>query len=107
MTINKTQQNNQYLGLVKSITRYTFFGSIFVFACYLYTIGAVTFSVIERQGLEQSQKQLISNISMQELKYLEEEKRLTKDVAYSFGMVEPKSISFTEQKRAFAWNVGR
>jgi len=106
-TINKNilQDKKEYKNLLVVFTKYFFIGSSLLFGCYLYTIGAITFAVVERKGLEESTKQLLSNISIQELKYLEQEKKLTKDIAYAKGLVEASKISFTTQKRAFAWNV--
>ena len=104
---NKIQSFNEYGLLLRRTTKYCFIASGVLFACYLYVIGAVTFSVIERKGLEESTKILASDISMQELEYLKVEKALTKETAYASGFVEPKSITFTTQKRAVAWNAGR
>jgi hypothetical protein len=43
---------------------------------------------------------------MQELKYLEQEKSLTKELGYSIGLIDAPSLSFTTKQRAFAWNAG-
>ncbi len=104
---NKINSFDQYSVLLKRITKYSFVGAGALFACYLYLVGAITFSVIERKGLEENTKNLVSDISMQELKYLAKEKELTKERAYLSGFVEPSSIAFTTQKRAVAWNAGR
>ncbi len=93
--------------LMRRLTKYCFIGAGVLFVSYLYTVGAVTFSVVERKGLEQSTKQLASDISMQELDYLQKEKGLTRESAYIHGFVEAPVIVFTTQKRAVAWNAGR
>lgn len=104
---NKIQSFNEYGLLLRRTTKYCFIGAGALFACYLYIIGAITFSVIERKGLEESTKVLASEISMQELEYLKMEKTLTKETGYLNGFVQPESIAFTTQKRAVAWNAGR
>ncbi len=104
---NKIQSFNEYGLLLKRLTTYCFIGAGVLFACYIYVVGAVTFSVVERKGLEESTKTLLSDISGQELSYLAQEKKMTKDLAYSQGFVDAPSLAFTTQKRAFAWNAGR
>lgn len=104
---NKISSFAEYGLLLRRTTKYCFIGAGVLFACYLYVVGAITFSVIERKGLEESTKVLASDISMQELVYLKAEKTLTKEVAYLSGFVQPASIAFTTQKRAVAWNAGR
>lgn len=104
---NKIQSFNEYGLLLRRTTKYCFIGAGALFACYLYIIGAITFSVIERKGLEESTKVLASEISMQELEYLKMEKTLTKETGYLNGFVQPESIAFTAQKRSVAWNAGR
>ncbi len=104
---NKISTFNEYGLLLRRTTKYCFIVSGALFICYLYVVGAITFSVIERKGLEESTKVLASDISMQELEYLKAEKTLTKETAYLSGFIEPASITFTAQKRAFAWNAGR
>jgi hypothetical protein len=98
---------NEYSLLLRRATKYCLIGTGALFACYLYFVGAITFSVVERQGLEESTKSLASDISVQELHYLEKEKHLTKEVAYSIGLIDAPSLSFTTKQRAFAWNAGR
>jgi hypothetical protein len=104
---NKMHSFTEYGLLLRRTTKYCFVGVVALFACYLYVVGAITFSVIERKGLEESTKVLASDISMQELGYLKAEKTLTKETAYLSGFVKPMSITFTTQKRAVAWNAGR
>ncbi len=104
---NSIRSFNEYASLLRRATKYCFVGTGVLFACYLYFVGAITFSVVERQGLEEITKSLASDISVQELHYLEKEKHLTKDVAYSIGLIDAPSLSFTTKQRAFAWNAGR
>ncbi len=104
---NNIQSFNEYATLLRRANKYLFVLAGISFACYLYFVGAITFSVIERQGLEQSNKTLLSDISMQELTYLQEEKLLTKEVAYASGLVDAPALSFTTRQSAFAWNAGR
>jgi hypothetical protein len=106
MTHIKTtmQSFSGYGMLLRRTTTYCFIGAGVLFGCYMYVVGAITFSVIERKGLEESTRTLLSDISMQELQYLGQEKGLTKDVAYSSGLVDAPSLAFTSQKRAVAWN---
>lgn len=104
---NNIRSFNDYALLLRRATKYCFVGASVLFACYIYFVGAITFSVVERQGLEESTKELVSEISMQELHYLGQEKQLTKEVAYSTGLIDAPSLAFTAQQRAFAWNAGR
>ncbi len=104
---NKIQTFSEYTLFARRMTRYVWAFSGALFALYLYFVGAITFSVIERQGLEESTKTLISDISAQELRYLEEEKVLTKEFAYSIGLVDAPTIAFTEAHRSFASNGTR
>ncbi len=104
---NNIRSFNEYALLLRRATKYCFVGVGALFGCYLYFVGAITFSVVERQSLEESTKSLVSDISIQELHYLEKEKHLTKEVAYSTGLIDAPSLSFTTKQRAFAWNAGR
>ena len=104
---NKISSFGEYRTLFARTTKYLFVGAGALFVCYIYFVGSITFSVIERKSLEESTRSLLSDISMQELRYLSEEKQLTKEFAYSSGFVEPSSITFTTQKRAVALNAGR
>ena len=101
---NKIQNFNEYALLLRRATRYTWALCGVFFGLYLYFVGAITFSVIERQGLEESTKTLISDISTEELHYLEKEKSLTKEYAYGMGLVAAPAISFTTQQHSVAWN---
>ena len=91
--------------LLRRSTKYCFIASGALFACYLYVIGAITFSVVERKGLEESTKGLLSNISVEELQYLKQEKGLTKEMAYASGLINASTLVFTPQQRAVAWNA--
>lgn len=104
---NNLQSFNEYATLIRRANKYLFVLAGLSFACYIYFVGAITFSVVERQGLEQSNKTLLSDISMQELMYLREEKKLTKEMAYTDGFVDAPTLSFTTRQSAFAWNAGR
>lgn len=104
---NKIETFGEYTLLVSRMTRYVWATSGVLFGLYLYFVGAITFSVVERQGLEESTKTLRSDISTQELHYLEKEKMLTKEFAYNMGLIDAPTISFTTQQRSFAWNGTR
>lgn len=108
MTIkNKIQTFGEYATLARRATRYAWAASGVLFGLYLYFVGAITFSVVERQALEESTKTLISDISSEELHYLEKEKTLTKEFAYSIGLIDAPTISFTTQQRSVALNGSR
>ncbi len=92
---------------LKSVTLYTWLASGVLFSCYVYFIGAITFSVIKERGLEEDKKTLISTIGEQELQYLNSQKTLTKDYAVQNGFVPAHLVSFASPQKAFAWNVGR
>ncbi|MBP6857605.1 MAG: hypothetical protein KBC11_00190 [Candidatus Pacebacteria bacterium] len=96
-----------YAVFLKKMSTYCFVGTGILFALYMYVVGSITFSVVERKGLEETNRNLLSDIGMQELRYLAQEKRLTKEVAYSTGLIDAKSLVFTTKQSAFAWNAGR
>lgn len=104
---NNITSFNEYGVLLRRATKYCFIGTGVLFGFYLYFVGAITFSIVERQGLEESTRSLASDISMQELHYLAKEKVLTKELAYSIGLIDAPSLSFTTKQRAFVWNAGR
>lgn len=104
---NKIQTFGEYAELARRVTQYAWATSGVLFALYIYFVGAITFSVVERQGLEESTRTLQSDISTQELHYLEKEKSLTKEFAYSIGLIDAPTVSFTTQQRAVAWNGTR
>lgn len=90
-----------------SVALYTWISAGVLFSCYLYFVGAITFSVIKERGLQQETKALISSMGQQELQYLSSQKSLTKDYAEQNGFVEASTVSFATPHKAFAWNVGR
>lgn len=92
---------------LKSIAVYSWMSAGVFFACYLYFVGAITFSVIKERGLEQDTKSLISSMGQQELEFLSSQKSLTKEYAHSTGFITTDSVSFAAPQKAFAWNVGR
>ena len=101
---NSTFNVNTFL---RKATRYLWASVGVLFASYLYFVGAITFSVINQQSLNQETKQLVSSISQKEVVYLTNQKALTKDFAIENGLVVPKDVAFATPKRAFAWNVGQ
>ncbi len=92
---------------LKSITFYTWVAAGILFSCYLYFVGAITFSVIKERGLQQETRTLISKMGQEELAYLSMQKKLTQDYALQSGFVNATTISFATPQKAFAWNVGR
>lgn len=97
----------EYVVFLRKMTTYCFVATGVLFGFYIYFVGAITFSVIERKGLEEQNRNLVSDIGMSELKYLSQEKKLTKDFAYNSGLIDAKSLVFTTKQSAFAWNAGR
>lgn len=92
---------------MRSIASYAWLVSGVLFVCYLYFIGAITFSVVKQRALAQETKQLISTTSVEEMRYLVAQKSLTATYATTVGFVPSSTIAYTEPMRAFAWNVGR
>lgn len=105
-TLGQHAKAADYKTILKSGTRFFFIGSGVLFIGYLYFVGAVTFTVLHRRGLEQDLKLMTSDISRQELSFLDTQKTLTKEYAYSLGLVDPAHVSFTTPKRAVALNAG-
>lgn len=93
--------------ILRSVALYAWISAGVLFACYLYFIGAITFSVIKEKGLATETKTLISQMGEEELAYLSAQKTLTESYAASIGFVKPEKVSFAAPKRALAWNVGR
>lgn len=102
--MSSTQDVNKYLRISAS---YLWIGTGTLFACYLYVVGSLTFSMVKQQDMEQSIKGLISTMSTQELSYLSVQRHLTEDSAGELGLVPASSLSFAREQRVFAWNVGR
>jgi len=107
MTIAKLTDRYDYVTIMRGGTRFFFIGSIVLFLMYLYFVGAVTFTVVQRRNMEEGLKTLSSDVSKEELRYLSAEKGLTKDVALNRGFVEPSKLTFTGPKNAVAWNATR
>jgi len=93
--------------IIRSVALYTWIGAGVCFACYLYFVGAITFSVIKERELQQDTKILISSMGQQELSYLTLQKSLTKEYALTSGYIGEPSVAFAISQNAFAWNVGR
>jgi hypothetical protein len=99
-----TSEVNKTLGL---IIRYTLIGTGALFLCYSYFVGAITFSVINQQSLEQANKTLVSTMSTQENIYLQTQENLTQDYANSMGLVKGTAVAFATARPVLAWNVGQ
>lgn len=91
---------------IRTVLTYTWIGSGVLFACYLYFVGAITFSVVKQQELARDIKGRISSMSVQEFSYLSQEKNLTESYARAQGFVRAEKTAFAVPRRAFAWNVG-
>ena len=96
-----------HINFLRKMTTYCVVGTGVLFGVYIYVVGSITFSVVQRKGLEEQNRILLSDIGMEELRYLAQEKKLTKEMAYSNGLIDAKSLVFTTKQSAFAWNAGR
>ncbi len=92
---------------LRTLTRYTWIGTGVLFVCYSYFVGAITFSVIRQQALEQNTKGLISSMSTQERAYLQTQQAMTESYAASIGLVKGTAVAFATAKPALAFNVGQ
>lgn len=92
---------------IRSVSTYAWISAGVFFACYVYFVGAITFSVIKERGLQQDTKTLVSQMGQQELSYLTMQKSFTKEYALSAGFIPEPVLSFATPQKAFAWNVGR
>lgn len=88
------------------IRNYAWIGSGALFVSYLYFVGSITFSIVKQQDIQSEIKTLVSSMGKQELIYLQTQKKLTEEYAYSLGMTAADVVTFSAPKRAFAWNVG-
>lgn len=77
------------------------------FSAYLYCVGSITFSVVERQRLDHEVKELLSDISTEELSYLAIDRSLTRGEAYALGLAETTQVSFSARGTGFAFNAER
>lgn len=89
---------------LRSVARYAWLSAGVLFACYLYFVGAITFSVIKQETLSQDIKNTISEIGKYELEYLTAQKNLTEAVAFEKGFVSAEAIAYTVPASTFAWN---
>ena len=92
---------------LRKSTRYLWVCVGMLFACYLYFVGAITFSVINQQSLSADTKRMISTMSDHEVTYLAAQKTLTQEFGHASGLVVSESVAFATPKRALAWNVGQ
>ena len=92
---------------LRLLTRYAWIGTGLLFICYSYFVGAITFSVIKQEAIQQTTKNLISSMSTQEQTYLQSQEALNQDYAATLGLVQSNAIAFATAKPAFAWNVGQ
>jgi hypothetical protein len=90
---------------LRATIRYGLIGTGVLFICYSYFVGAITFSVIKQQALEQSTKGLISTMSNQERMYLQTQQGLTQESAAAVGLVQSTAVVFATAKPALAFNV--
>ena len=104
--ITNTMHTADYEVILKKGIRFFLGASAVLFALYLYCVGAVTFTVLHRRTTEEAVKTSLSSISQDELSYLQKQKTLTKDYAYTQGFVDPAVVAFTSTKTAVAFNAG-
>ena len=102
----KYSQSNINKSLI-SISKYAWITSSIFFSLYVYFVGAMVFSAIKKESLISETKQLVSDMSQEEVSYLNSQKNMTEEYAKSLGFIKDPNLAFSEVKRAFAWNVGR
>ncbi|HWC57758.1 MAG TPA: hypothetical protein VG621_02315 [Candidatus Paceibacterota bacterium] len=91
---------------LKTVTTYAWVSAGVFFLCYIYVVGAITFSVVKERGLQQETTSLVSSIGQEELRYLSLQKTLTENYALALGFVPAQKVAFTTPQQAIAWNVG-
>ena len=72
-------------------------GLLVLAAVYIYAVGSITFSIVERKALEQKSATLAATINSLELAYLEKVESLDRNSAHAAGFVEPKQVYFAER----------
>jgi len=77
------------------------------FATYIYVVGGITFSVMERGRLEGEVKNLLSEISEQELRFLSLDRTMTREEAQRSGLSDPSRVSFSTRSDRVALNAER
>lgn len=76
------------------VSRFLIGALIILSIFYAYMIGSITFDVVARKSLENTQRQLGSNISQLELTYLSNINNINKSKAFSLGFTDSKSNLF-------------
>lgn len=92
-------------GSLRAVTRYAWLSAGALFVLYLYFVGAITFSVIAQESIAQDIKTAVSQMSKEELTYLNAQQTLTEEAARAHGFVSAGSISYTVPAASFAWNI--
>jgi hypothetical protein len=100
MTI-KTIATTPYI--LSNINRFVWVASLIFFVGNCTFIALTTFSVIERQSVSKNIRILSSEISNQELIYLQKEKEFSIDTISEFGFVIPEKVAFTQKSSWFAF----
>lgn len=90
--------------MLKKVSTYAWCTAGLFFVCYLYFVGAITFSVVRQESIAEETKTIVSEIGKYELEYLKLQKGLTEEFAFSQGFVSPETIAYTVPASAFAWN---
>jgi hypothetical protein len=100
MTI-KTIATTPYI--LSNINRFVWVASLVFFVGNCTFIALTTFSVIERQSLLKSTRVLASEISTQELSYLQKEKEFSMDAISDYGFSAPEKVAFAQKASWFAF----
>ncbi len=88
---------------LQKITKGIWFVALGCFIGNCFLIAITTFSIIERQSINQEIRVLSSEISAHELGYLQLEKELTLDSIKTIGLVEPDDIAYATKSSWFAF----
>ncbi len=67
---------------------------------YVYLIGSITFNVLARKNLEKTVRELGSNISELELRYLASTNKIDKNYALSLGFIDMNTNIFASRNAA-------
>jgi hypothetical protein len=94
-TITTDIMENNYTR--KALFKWLIVGLVILAIMYVYFIGSITFNVLARKSLENTVKNLSSNISQLELTYLENLNRIDKNYATSKGFIDVSNNLFASR----------
>ncbi|HLP86610.1 MAG TPA: hypothetical protein VK153_01915 [Candidatus Paceibacterota bacterium] len=92
-----TNDITQNINTQKTLLRILIIGSVMLFSVYIYLIGSITFNVIARKSLENTEVELKSRVNQLDLAYLSSINKMDKEYALSLGFVDANNNIFASR----------